>query len=193
MNALIRLPMRELPQYFVEKCPMSQNHFVGGFLNQSTIALMPNRHFPSPWSIDERAETFIVKDATGQPLGYVYFEDDPQRQMSAKRLSRDEAQRIAANMAKLPDLLRGARQLPANTAAVVKAISTGPYRIQYQALRDAQRALVAHLEAEHPADIATINALFGILDDRELIAALKAAPSDGALLLPGEPESDERR
>jgi hypothetical protein len=39
----------------------------------------------------------IVRDANGQALAYVYFEDDPQRQMSMKRLSSEEARRIAAN------------------------------------------------------------------------------------------------
>jgi len=58
--------------------------------------------FPPPWSIEERQESFIVKDANGQALTYLYFEDEPQRQMSMKRLSRDEARRIAANIAKLP-------------------------------------------------------------------------------------------
>jgi len=51
------------------------------------------RRFPPPWSIDEQTESIIVKDAHGQPLAYVYFENEPQRQMSVKRLSRDEARR----------------------------------------------------------------------------------------------------
>ena len=48
---------------------------------------MPAHRFPPPWSIEERQESFIVKDANGQQLAYLYFEDEPQRQMSTKRLS----------------------------------------------------------------------------------------------------------
>ena len=44
--------------------------------------------------------------ATGQALAYLYFEDEPQRQMSMKRLSRDEAFLIAVNVAKLPSVPR---------------------------------------------------------------------------------------
>jgi hypothetical protein len=66
------------------------------------------RRFPPPWSVEEHTsgESFIIRDANGQALCYLYFEDEPVRQMSMKRLSRDEARRIAANIAKLPDLLR---------------------------------------------------------------------------------------
>ena len=38
-----------------------------------------DRRFPPPWSIVENPESFVVTDATGQPLNYIYFEDESGR------------------------------------------------------------------------------------------------------------------
>jgi hypothetical protein len=35
----------------------------------------PNRHFPSPWSVEKSDACFIVRDHGGQALAYVYFEE----------------------------------------------------------------------------------------------------------------------
>ncbi len=64
------------------------------------------RRFPPPWSVEEKAACFVVRYYSGQALAYVYFEEEPRRRSAARLLTRDEAQRIAVNIAKQPQLVR---------------------------------------------------------------------------------------
>jgi hypothetical protein len=65
-----------------------------------------SRRFPPPWTAEETEACFIVGDYKWQALAYVYFEEEPGRRAAANRLTRDEARRIAINMAKMPELLK---------------------------------------------------------------------------------------
>ncbi len=70
-----------------------------------------------PWSVDDPdtklgQACFIVRDANGQALAYVYCEDEPGRRAVAKLLTRDEAPGLFRYYPQ-PDRLRYlARMLP---------------------------------------------------------------------------------
>ena len=49
------------------------------------------RRFPTSWSVEERPGCYIVKDATGFPLAYVYYEEEPGRRTAANLMTQDEA------------------------------------------------------------------------------------------------------
>jgi hypothetical protein len=59
-----------------------------------------------PWKVIEHDESYEVQDAVGLLLASVYFENETIRQSSTRRLSKDEARRVAAQIARLPTLLR---------------------------------------------------------------------------------------
>ena len=62
------------------------------------------RRFPAPWSIRELEQAFAVEDANGA-VAYTYFRKDENETRQTGVFTHDEARRIAANIAKLPELL----------------------------------------------------------------------------------------
>jgi hypothetical protein len=49
---------------------------------------MPGRRFPAPRSSEEHASHFVVRDANGQGLAYVYYENELRPAISRKPLMR---------------------------------------------------------------------------------------------------------
>jgi hypothetical protein len=65
---------------------------------------MRRRH-PAPWKVEEGTESYAVLDANGEKLAFVYFEDEPQRRMTMKRMTRDDAWQLARAITRIPALL----------------------------------------------------------------------------------------
>lgn len=71
-----------------------------------TMKRTARRRFNPPWQVEQIPGGFKVLDANGQSLVYVYARETQAQADTAKVLTMDEARRIAANVAKLPDLLK---------------------------------------------------------------------------------------
>jgi hypothetical protein len=78
----------------------------------------PPRRFPSPWHADPMPGGYVVRDANGQALAYLYSRDNEDEARQGKVLTKDEARRIAINIARLPELLAKAKRESPLDAAI---------------------------------------------------------------------------
>ena len=75
------------------------------------------RPFAKPWKIEEQGESFQIGDAAGRILAHVYFDDEPTRRNFSKRLSKDDARRMAQQILRLPELVRIAKGIDPSEAS----------------------------------------------------------------------------
>jgi len=62
--------------------------------------------FPPPWSVEDIGGCFVVKASNGQPLVFIYHREGVAHRSLARLLTRDAARRIAAGIAKLPEVVQ---------------------------------------------------------------------------------------
>ena len=68
---------------------------------------MTARRFTPPWKVVEGPECFIVESANGYQVAFVYFTESTVTGVDRPgRHSKDEARRIAAGIARLPEFLK---------------------------------------------------------------------------------------
>jgi hypothetical protein len=53
----------------------------------------PSRRFPPPWHADPMPGGYVVRDANGQAVAYLYSRDNADEARQAKVLTKDEARR----------------------------------------------------------------------------------------------------
>src|SRR5207249_11685901 len=68
--------------------------------DRMTRRLTPPRH------ADKFSGGYVVRDANGFAVAYVYGRSTEAEAMEAKQMTMDEARRVASNIAKLPDMLK---------------------------------------------------------------------------------------
>ena len=70
------------------------------------IVVMDFHDFPSPWSYRRTAGGYAIDTAAGVTVAYVYFAEGFRRHFDGRALTDAEARWIAAQIVRLPELVR---------------------------------------------------------------------------------------
>ena len=76
-------------------CPLSGAKPTSGRIYEYAPIATPPRRIPVPWTVEDHNDAcFIVKDANGVAIAYLYYEEEPGRRTAANLLTKEEARRI---------------------------------------------------------------------------------------------------
>jgi hypothetical protein len=93
------------------------------FFRKGGATVLPRpQHFRSPLTLAKAAQSIsagrcrshVTRGSNSFAVAYVYFESEPGRRAAAHLMTKDEARKVAAGIAKLPDLLGAARREDGN-------------------------------------------------------------------------------
>ena len=62
-------------------------------------------HFPAPWSVRQTETGYAIDSAEGTTLALVDVDGAVARLVNSRRLSKEDARRLAVTIARLPQLL----------------------------------------------------------------------------------------
>jgi len=79
--------------------------YIAESMSTDTDSVKSTSH-PAPWSVEETAACFVLRDHNGQSVSCVYFNVDPGRRSVVTLFTRDEARHIAEAVAELPEQRR---------------------------------------------------------------------------------------
>ena len=140
------------------------------------------RYFSAPWSVEEQEASFVVRDAIGQPLSHCHFENGLARLWDKKRLTKDEARRIALSIANLPNLLSNSVDLATSIKSIRDAAEQSfgsgalPARERFETLTDECDAIASMISG------ATANSVISRQIVEELSRAFERLDADRLLL-----------
>lgn len=137
MQNLARLCVLLLPEGLVVE------YFHDQLIEHKPVAIIGN-----PPNLVETSP-YICCTTTARRSAHAYFEEEPGRRRQRRWLSRDEARRIAVNMAKLPDLLAKVLDHALGLSEIYSQADVGGGASLCIKLRSRTAAILAHASASY--------------------------------------------